>query len=143
MYRQRSDFYRHFTPSCSGDRFYPNYQRYNNNGVESVRVSGMIDRYAEIQASADSVDIYTILGLAANGQPELLNQKSGYYVDISDLPSDIHDVYSKVNIARDYFDSLPISEKQKYNNSFDRYLAEISQFVPKEVNGNEPEQITE
>lgn len=143
MYRQRSDFYRPFPPSCSGERFYPHYQRFNNNGVESVRISGMIDRYAEIQASADSVDIYTILGLASNGQPELLHQKSGYFVDLSDMPSDIHEVYRKVNIARDYFDGLPISEKQKYNNSFDRYLAEISQFVPKEDLVNESEQISE
>lgn len=65
--------------------------------------------------------IYNILNSFDDGT--LLNKAHGVYADLSAMPDNIHEAYQSVRDARMIFSGLSDDIRQRFNNSFDEFIA--------------------
>lgn len=96
--------------------------RYDDDGYLVVDEVGTEDIYSQIQSWADSVDINAIVSRYASGDSSALDNVQGFYADVSDLPTSYSEFLNKVLETRDFFDSLPVEYKMKFDNSYENFL---------------------
>lgn len=110
---------------CSGSRVKQLYAgRYDANGRVVLEEKGTEDLYAYIQSFADSVDINVILARFANGDTEALSRAQGFYVDVTEFPSNMADALNSINKAEEMFKSLPLEVRQRFDCSFEQFLSQ-------------------
>lgn len=93
----------------------------DDNGCACIKVSGVENLQDQIEAAKEGTLIYNILESFDNGQ--LLNQRLGFYGDITSLPTNIHEAYTMVNSAKEEFFKLPKEIRLKFHNSVDEFLS--------------------
>lgn len=95
-------------------------------GNEEFYVSGLHDTYAEIQAYADEVNLERIIDRCLEtGDLNILNQVKKEYIDITEMPKNLIDAKNKINAAETEFYNLPLEIREKYDNNFNKYLADV------------------
>ena len=57
------------------------------------------------------------------GDVDVLNRVQGFYGDITGYPSTFADALNIVRSSEEFFNSLPVEERAKYNHSFSEFLA--------------------
>ena len=92
-------------------------------GKISVEVVGKEDIQEYINSFADSVDINNIIERAMNGEPELLEQRKGYYGDFSEYPKTYAEMLDRVIQAQNIFEKLPLEVKNRFNNDPIQFIA--------------------
>lgn len=97
--------------------------RYNSKGQLELNEKGKEDWYGYIQSHKDSVDIHVLLERFQRGDVDVLNRVQGFYGDITTLPSTFADALNIVRAGEDFFNSLPVDERAKYNHNFAEFLA--------------------
>lgn len=80
------------------------------------------DTDAVIQSYAPSTMIDNIMARISAGQTELLNQKSGFFMDTVGLPETYADVLNLVIKGQEVFEKLPVEVKQKFDNDFNKWF---------------------
>lgn len=107
----------------AGNAFKDEYgSRIDKNGVLKVEKKGVTDMYNYIQSFADSCDINVLMKRFANGEVDVLNQRKGLYMDITNVPDNYADLLNKVIEGEKMFKELPESIRSKYNNNFNEWL---------------------
>ena len=96
---------------------------YNDNGRLVIEEKGREDWYGYIQSHKDSVDIHVLLQKFQNGDTEVMNRVQGFYGDITGYPSTLAGALNIVRSGEDFFNSLPVDERAKYNHNFAEFLA--------------------
>lgn len=95
-------------------------------GNETFYIAGKTNVYEKIQAHLESTKIENILAKCIDmGDTTLLNQKEGFYADISEMPNTWIEAQNKIKNAENIFNSLPLEIRKKYDNNFNKYLAEV------------------
>lgn len=95
-------------------------------GTEYFEHVGFVNLYDRIQAHAESVDIDCILKKCMiTGDFSSLNRMQGSYGDFSELPTTYAGMLDMVARAEEYFNALPLAERQKYDYSFGKWLASL------------------
>lgn len=97
--------------------------RYNPKGQLELHEKGKEDWYGYIQSHKDSVDIHVLLERFQRGDVDVLNRVQGFYGDITSMPSTFADALNIVRASEDFFNSLPVDERAKYNHNFSEFLA--------------------
>lgn len=97
--------------------------RYNAKGQLELNEKGKEDWYGYIQSYKDSVDIHVLLERFQRGDVDVLNRVQGFYGDITGYPSTFADALNIVRSSEEFFNSLPVEERAKYNHSFSEFLA--------------------
>lgn len=104
----------------------PKYSAYcTEDGTIELEECGTEYLYDDIQAYADSCDINLILARYANGETDVLSRVQGFYTDVSDMPNTYIGMFNLINKGEEFFNSLPIEEKNKFNNSFPQFLSAL------------------
>lgn len=106
---------RTFSPECS-----PIYERKGYTYIDGELkwvTKEKINRYAEIQAEKDAVELHAILERYENGDDTALDRVNGMYMDTVDLPSNYAELYAAVTRADDVFYSMPTEIREKYDNN--------------------------
>ena len=117
----------------------------DKNGVVSLQITGEKDLYAEIQSHAESVDIINIMQrYEIEGDPSILNQKTGVYIDITEVPKTFAEVQGIIIAETNRFNQLPLEIRQHFNFSVEEYVASIgtekyNQFI-ENLNKEEPKE---
>lgn len=120
--------------ACKGDRMRKLYHaRYDKEGVLEFVEDGVENIYESIQSHADSCDIHSILLRYRNGDASALSVKQGFFADVSNLPNSYAGILNLVKDAQSYFESLPIEERNKYDNSFSKWLTSFDLDNPNPV----------
>lgn len=102
-----------------GSRTEPHYvQRYDETGHPYLVKDGETDVYAIIQSHKEECDINILLQKYAAGDMTVV-RKDGQYVDITDLPENMHEMVNYISAQRERFEALPAAIKQKFENSFE------------------------
>lgn len=129
-YSDRPKFY-----SDAGSKTRPIYAAtYDKAGNLELDVVGEEDIYSEIQSHADSCDINLIMKkFETTGDPSVLEKVQGLYGDFTKMPQTHQEVLNLNIIANQYFDLLPIDEKAKYGNSYEKWLIEYKPEIPVNV----------
>lgn len=110
--------------SCPGERYHvERATEVRDDGSLHLHQVGKTDSYAMIQSFKDSVDINVILQRYANGDESALARRQALYFDASDIPDTYVGMINRLNQARLYFDSLPTDEKEKFDNSWEKWLS--------------------
>ena len=130
-----------------GSRIAPVFQEItNDDGVREVVQIGVTDVQDYIQASFEDTLIYNVLARVASGDTSLLNQVAGEYLDLTDLPKNIHEASRLVNQSEQFFSSLPADVRKEFHNDFHEFLAAagtgraeevLSKFKPPEATPSE------
>lgn len=110
--------------SNHGSRAKPVREAILDDGKLRVVTVGFEDFQDFIQSFADSTNIEMLVARAVNGEPELLNARSGMYGDFTDLPNDLAEMERVMNSAVSFYDSLPDDKKAEFG-SFNDFISSM------------------
>ena len=79
---------------------------------------GETETYVIIQSHKEECDSNLMLQRYAAGDTSVMRQDTRY-IDTADLPTTIHEYFNLMNAQREKFDALPVTIKQKFDNSFE------------------------
>lgn len=120
-YRTCDDRYRHFSePGSMIEKTYEGY--YDLDGVLQLKETGEHNIYLDTQADRDACDVNILVAKYMAGDETALNKVKGYYADISNLPTNIHDAYNLIKRAERDFEALPVEVKERFDNTFEKFL---------------------
>lgn len=100
---------------------------YTARGVLQLKESGEEDLYGYIQSHRDSVDIHVLVERFNAGEEDVLSRFQGFYADASQMPSTYAEVLNSVIAGENAFASLPVEIKQRFGNSFSRWLTSMEE----------------
>lgn len=111
--------------SCSGSKYHVIYEsRFNGQSLCLVEV-GREEISPKINAYAPYTDLVYMLSRLKVNDFSVLNSRPPMYGDFSGLPANPVDAINLVHSAESAFASLPLDEKQKYNNDYRVWLAGV------------------
>lgn len=109
--------------SNAGNGFKDEYgARIDKDGKLVVKKKGTFDLYSYIQSFEESTNIEVLLKRFANGDENALMQRKGEYLDITDMPNTYAELLNKMKDGKELFDALPLDVKNKYDNSFEKWI---------------------
>lgn len=126
-YRSRDD--RRFDERRSspmGDGTQPIFEERLVDGKKMLVVTGQEDLKAFIEASKDETLISSIIKRYTEGDVTALSRAQGFYADITGMPTDLASAQQTLIKLQDNFDKLPLEVRKKFDNSFDKYVEEVS-----------------
>lgn len=97
--------------------------RVDADGEVILEESGSEDLYSYIQSHRDSCDINVLLSRYNNGDVSVLNQRVGSYGDFTQFPKTFADTLNFMIKGEEYFDSLDLDLKRKFDFSFEKFVA--------------------
>lgn len=84
---------------------------------------GETNLYEKIQASLEGSKLENIIKRATNGDPSVLNQREGQYIDISEMPTNMIDMQNMILRANGEFEKLPAETRKQFENSIEKYIS--------------------
>ncbi len=96
------------------------------NGKKELVESGKTNLYEKIQASKDATLIYNIIDRYNAGDNSVLNKAMGSYGNFTQMPATLVEAQQKLIDAERTFEQLPIAIREKYNNSYTEFLADVT-----------------
>ena len=92
--------------------------------IVGLEKQGEVNRYEMIQMHADECNISLLLA-KATVDPTVLQQRKGIYADITEMPQSLAEFKNlEIKIMNDW-NKLDVETKKKFDNSFDKYIAEF------------------
>ena len=95
-------------------------------GEETLAETGESDWYGYIQSHADSVDIHKILErcrMMDDFSP--LMRMPAEFMDVTYMPKSLAEAYAMTKDAENFFERMPTSVKEKYDNNFVQFIQDI------------------
>lgn len=102
--------------SNSGEKDRPNYKpMYLENGAYELVQDGVIHSYEDIQSWKATCDMSTIIErYIRTGDSNIINQRAGFYADVTDLPKNYVELANMLANADNFFNALPADIKKEY-----------------------------
>lgn len=91
-------------------------------GHKKLQFVGTHDIYDEIQSYAEECKIENIIARAAAGDPDALNQRQGFYADITNTPRDLKEAQDSILKLSNGFYNLPAEVREKFDNSLEKFV---------------------
>ena len=91
-------------------------------GHKILKQTGTHDIYEEIQSYAEECKIENILARAAAGDQDILNQRQGFYADITNTPRNLAEAQNAILKLKQGFDELPPEIREKFDNSAEAFV---------------------
>lgn len=140
----RTQFDRQRVFSAPGDRVRLEYElRYTPEGVEYLEETGKVDQYEEIQSHRLSVDINYLIKRYEAGDVSVLERRQGAYGDFTEMPKTYAEMLNRAIDAENAFNSLPVSVKERFNNSMAEWLTSFGSAVWTSKMGLSPSKVSE
>lgn len=95
-------------------------------GERHLVVTGKEDFKSFIEGSKEETMIDNIIQRFNNGDLTVLQRKQGFYADVTNMPGSLAEAQNMLIHLENNFNSLPVEDKQLFDNSFDKYVAEVS-----------------
>lgn len=121
MKQSKSDDYR----SKSGSMYLDEYEyRVDKEGVKKlVKTDKKTNVYERIQADYDSTDINKLMLRFSLGDTSAINVREGKYIDVTEMPTTLAELFDKAVQAEQLFTELPVDLKEMFNNSPSEFFA--------------------
>ncbi|QRV61653.1 VP3 [Gokushovirinae sp.] len=111
-------------PANAGTREHVLYMaQFDEFGNHTLVETGKEDLYAYIQSHKESVDIHVIMERFARGDLQALERRQAMFCDFTDFPTTYAGLLNAVQAGEQKFMSLPLEVRQKFDNSFQKWLA--------------------
>lgn len=99
--------------------------KFKEDGSMELIEAGKENLYEYIQSHKDSVDINVILKRFARGDVTALQRRQAMFGDFSDAPSTYAEALNSMILAENYFNSLPLEIRAKFDHNFHRFLISL------------------
>ncbi len=99
--------------------------KFANDGTMELIEAGKENLYEYIQSHKESVDINVILKRYAKGDVTALQRRQAMFGDFSDAPSTYAEALNSMILAEQYFNSLPLETRAKFDHNFHRFLVSL------------------
>ena len=97
----------------------------DEDGNEHLVICGERPIYDIIQASAEGASISHIITRWRAGDESVLNKSAGIYGDFTNIPDNLAASQQAIINAQNIFNSLPLSEREKYGMNLTTFLHSI------------------
>ena len=123
MKQSSSDKYR----SETGTKYLDEYEyRVDKEGVKKlVKTDKKTNVYDRIQADYDSTDINKLMLRFSLGDTSAINVRSGQFIDVTQMPTTLAEMFDKAVQAEQLFNELPTDLKEMFNNSATEFFAQF------------------
>lgn len=91
-----------------------------------VKIDKKKDVYSAIQADYDSTDINLLMKRFALGDLSAIDVRSGFYADVSKMPTNMAELFDKAEECKNFFNSLPAEFKSLFNNSYTEFFSQLN-----------------
>lgn len=124
-------FYRMHTPpreyTAAGSPLIPTYTEEvdKDTGHKRLVCSGETNIYNRIQASLEQSKLENILRRAQMGDDTALNAAQAQFLDVTGMPSSFGEMQNIICKAKSNFEQLPLSVREQFGFSAERYVAMI------------------
>ena len=123
-----------FKPSPTGDGFVPEFALDEKGELVET---GKHSLYYEIQSHKDECTLETLLSRALNGDPNALNQRQGFYGDITNAPQTLSDVSRQLDDVNELKKQVPSDilsalEKAETSEAISKVQADFLAFLEKQ-----------
>lgn len=95
-------------------------------GKRSLVVTGKENWKDFIEASKDETLISNIMKRFEQGDVNVLSRVQGFYGDVTSMPSNLSEAQNVLINLENQFNSLPVDVRKKFDNSFYKYVQEVS-----------------
>lgn len=113
--------------SNSGERIETRHSAHiDTNGRRFLAKDKPVNVYDLIQSHKEECEIENIIRRAIEGDYNALNAKDGVFMDITNCPSSIAEAQQYIINAKEEFEKLPKSIKQKFEFNPEIYIAEMA-----------------
>lgn len=99
--------------------------QFDKDGRMELVESGRENLYEYIQSHKESVDIHVILERFARGDISALSRVQGTYGDFTKMPQTYAEFLNARIFAENYFNSLSVETRAKFDHSFERFLVSL------------------
>ncbi len=99
--------------------------KFSSDGSMELVEAGKENLYDYIQSHKESVDINVILKRFAKGDVSALQRRQAMFGDFSDAPSNYAEALNSMIVAEQYFNSLPLETRAKFNHNFHTFLVSL------------------
>lgn len=96
----------------------------NDDGIITLVPSGKENIQEIIDSHSDEVDINVLIARFQAGDTSVLNKRAGQYGDFTQFPKTYAEILQLEINSRNFFDSLPVEVKQKFNNDANQFFAQ-------------------
>lgn len=96
---------------------------YDKDGILRLKENGTKNIYSEIQSHKDACLIKNILKRYAEGDYDALNRAQTAYLDVSEMPKNMAEMFNLTIKAENDFNSLPVEIRAKFGHNFSNWLA--------------------
>lgn len=130
MSKWKTQFDKHERVFCeSGSQVVEEYiGHYDSNGELVLEKTGEKNIYNEIQSHEPSCNINSILARYRAGEESVLNQPGYRFGDFSLIPNSLLDAVNRLEDAKAVFKSLPLEEREKYGQSFEKWISSFGEY---------------
>lgn len=101
----------------------------DENGSVTLIEAGKENLYDYIQSHKDSCDINIIMKRFARGDVSALQQRQSFFGDFLNAPGSYAEALNSMIVAENYFESLPLEERAKYDHNFHKFLLSLDNNV--------------
>lgn len=102
---------------------------------EDGTIELVLDRLEDTDVIIDSyrqsTEIYNIMSRIQSGDISLLNQKQGFYGDVTEMPKTYAEMLDLLHRGEEFFNKLPADVKAEYNNDFNQFFANFDEAMAK------------
>lgn len=112
--------------TCPGSPLHPvQHGIVKDDGSIELVVDRLEDTDLIIDSFRESTEIYNIMARIQAGDVSLLNQKNGFYGDVTEMPKTYAEMLDLMHRGEEFFNKLPVDVKEKYNNDFNQFFADF------------------
>lgn len=112
------------------------YEYRTKDGIKNLVPSGKVNYQEIIDSYAESCDIDLIIQKFINGDTSVINPYSGVYGDFTNVPKTYAEMFDRVQICKNVFDSLPANVKEEFDNSYESFWSNFGNERFEKVFGN-------
>lgn len=118
--------------SCPGDPLHPvQHGVVREDGTIELVLDRLEDTDVIIDSYRQSTEIYNIMSRIQSGDISLLNQKQGFYGDVTEMPKTYAEMLDLLHRGEEFFNKLPADVKAEYNNDFNQFFANFDEAMAK------------
>lgn len=111
-------------PTSPGDEFHIEYESsYAKDGSIVLREGYKTDIQKEINSHREECDMSLIVSRYLAGDVDIINQRSGFYGDFTNLPKSNVEWLQLIDRSRDAFNLLPLDVRQKFDMDPNKWIA--------------------
>lgn len=115
---------------------------YGDDGRLALECTGYKDTDLEISSYREQTDMAYIISRINAGDTSVLPDPNALYADVTDLPNTPIGMVNFLDGMRRKFDSLPAETREKFDNSFSRFIAGVPTHASDDVSSAEHKPIS-